>query len=188
MQSRAAILRAAAKLFSEQGFAGTSLKDVAEELGMTKGAVYHHFTNKESIAVAVVEEHYARWPVVLAEVQALGLPPLETCRELLDRVAATFRDDDMVRAGARLQIERTVHKVRLPEPYVGWVELLTRLLSEARDAGQLRAGLVPEVAASAIVAGFFGVQHVSESLHERSDLQQRWRDMADLLFRSLRTD
>ncbi|WP_399927306.1 ScbR family autoregulator-binding transcription factor [Streptomyces kanamyceticus] len=188
VESRAAILRTAARLFSEQGFTGTSLQGVAEELGMTKGVVYHHFTNKEAIAVAVVEEHYARWPAVLKEVQALRLPPLETCRELLDRVAVAFHTDVVVQAGARLQIERTSVTARLPVPYVGWVELLTSLLREARDAGQLRAEVVPEAAANAVVAGFFGVQHVSESLHGRSDLLERWRIMADLLFRSFGKD
>ncbi|MFI9205649.1 ScbR family autoregulator-binding transcription factor [Streptomyces sp. NPDC053048] len=185
VQTRAAILRAAAKLFSEHGFSGTSLQGVAEELGMTKGAVYHHFTNKESLAVALVEEHYARWPILLEDVKALGLPPLETCRELLDRVALAFHRDVVVQASARLQLERSLFNAPLPVPYVGWTELLSSLLADAKEAGQLRVDVVPEVAAGAIVSGFFGVQHVSDALHRRSDLPDRWREMGDLVFRSI---
>lgn len=47
--TREAILAAATELFSTNGFAGTSMSDLAEELGLSKAAIYHHFESKESI-------------------------------------------------------------------------------------------------------------------------------------------
>ena len=44
-----AIVTAAAKLFAERGFGSTSLEDIAEVLGVTKGALYYHVKNKEEI-------------------------------------------------------------------------------------------------------------------------------------------
>ncbi|MCF2436662.1 TetR/AcrR family transcriptional regulator [Streptomyces thinghirensis] len=65
----------AAELFTARGFRNTSVKDVADRVEMTKGAVYFHYPTKEALAVAIVEEHYARWPKVLDEVTAEGFGP-----------------------------------------------------------------------------------------------------------------
>lgn len=44
-----AIVEVAAELFARQGFGATSLDDIAERLGATKGALYYHIKNKEEI-------------------------------------------------------------------------------------------------------------------------------------------
>ena len=44
------ILDAAAYLFAQKGYAHTTLQDVIDETGLSKGAVYHHFKSKEEIA------------------------------------------------------------------------------------------------------------------------------------------
>lgn len=49
VSTRDAILETAAELFSAKGFAGTSMSDLAEKLGLSKAAIYHHFESKESI-------------------------------------------------------------------------------------------------------------------------------------------
>ena len=54
--TRAALLEAATKLFAERGFAATSLDDVARAANVTRGAVYHHFTNKLALFTAVFDE------------------------------------------------------------------------------------------------------------------------------------
>ena len=53
---RAALAVAARRRFSQMGFAGTSLDDVASDAGTTKGAVYHHFKDKKALFRAVYEE------------------------------------------------------------------------------------------------------------------------------------
>ena len=54
-QTRAALLEAAQMLFGEHGYAGTSLDEVVAQAGVTKGALYHHFADKESLFLAVYE-------------------------------------------------------------------------------------------------------------------------------------
>ncbi|OMQ16314.1 hypothetical protein A7K94_0203380 [Modestobacter sp. VKM Ac-2676] len=49
------VLDAALELFSEHGFEGTSLQDIATRLGVTKAAVYYHFHTKDEILLALVE-------------------------------------------------------------------------------------------------------------------------------------
>ena len=54
-QTRARILASALDLFSSNGYSRTTLTDVASRLGMTKGAVYWHFTSKEALLMALVD-------------------------------------------------------------------------------------------------------------------------------------
>ncbi|WP_035791765.1 ScbR family autoregulator-binding transcription factor [Kitasatospora mediocidica] len=186
VRTRAQVLEAAAVLFAERGFRGTNVQDVAAQVSMTKGAVYFHFPNKDSLAVGVVEEHYARWPVLLDRIRTKNLAPLATVEELFDRAARAFRDDPVIQAGARLQIERDYIDAPLPEPYVGWTERVATLLHDARAAGELRSGVDPDEAAAFLVAAFFGLQHISEVLNHRKDIVKRWHAMRDLTFYSLR--
>ncbi|MER7705951.1 ScbR family autoregulator-binding transcription factor [Kitasatospora sp. NPDC097605] len=180
------VLTAAAELFAARGFRHTSVQDVADRVEMTKGAVYFHFPTKEALAVAVVEEHYARWPVLLSQVTAEGHGPLETAVRMLAGAAIAFRDDIVVQAGARLQIERPQIDAELPTPYVDWTQLLATLLVRAEAAGELHPRVVPQAAARSLVAAFFGTQHISDVLHERVDIAERWAETAELLFRAIR--
>jgi len=52
--TRGELLRVAADLFAERGYAGASLDDIAHAAGLTKGALYHHFRDKRGLFEAVV--------------------------------------------------------------------------------------------------------------------------------------
>src|SRR5438552_5939089 len=54
--TRERLIEAAARAFARGGFAATSLDEVAEEAGLTKGAVYSNFDSKEDLVRAVLEE------------------------------------------------------------------------------------------------------------------------------------
>lgn len=186
VRTRSLVLRTAAELFAAKGFRETSINEVAERMQMTKGAVYHHFPSKEILAISVVEVHYERWPALLTEVRAEGLSPMDTAITLLNRVTEAFCNDPIVQAGARLQLERSLIDAPLPTPYVGWTDILSDLFHAAQEAGQLREGIAPQQAARTVIAAFFGTQHISDTLHQRADLLERWHETRDLLFLAIR--
>ena len=49
------ILETALELFAQSGYLGTSMSDIAGELGITKGALYKHYTSKQEILSSIVE-------------------------------------------------------------------------------------------------------------------------------------
>ena len=49
------ILEAALELFAQSGYLGTSMSDIANRLGITKGALYKHYTSKQEILDSIVE-------------------------------------------------------------------------------------------------------------------------------------
>jgi AcrR family transcriptional regulator len=53
--TRQRLIDVAVRLFTERSFAGTSLQMIADEMGITKAAVYHHFRTREELLAAVVD-------------------------------------------------------------------------------------------------------------------------------------
>lgn len=58
--TRARILRSAGDLFASRGYEATSIEAVLEKSGVSRGALYHHFQDKEELFVAVLEDLEAR--------------------------------------------------------------------------------------------------------------------------------
>ena len=56
IQTREQILQAARQLFAAKGYHNTSIYDLFEESGITKGALFHHWKSKEELALAVLED------------------------------------------------------------------------------------------------------------------------------------
>jgi AcrR family transcriptional regulator len=67
-QTRAALVTAGRRLFGANGFAATSVEDIAREARLTTGALYHHFPTKAAVFEAVFEQ-------VHADLQADFVPP-----------------------------------------------------------------------------------------------------------------
>jgi AcrR family transcriptional regulator len=88
-RTRAQLIDAAATVFARRGFVAASLDEVAEEAGLTKGAVYSNFDSKEDLFEAVIDERFDK--------------PLEHGVEAIENIEGTQQERAM--AGARLFID-----------------------------------------------------------------------------------
>jgi len=159
-QTRNALLDAAEAVFEQRGVAGTSLQEVAEAAGVTRGAVYWHFRDKADLynammdrAVLPFEQH---WLVAGADD---GDDPLRRLRDLLLDILRQIAGD------ARLQRVIAISTLRVE--YVGELDAIRlrhlqvstqalkrfeSLLRLAAAAGQLAPGVSPKAAAIALHA------------------------------------
>ncbi|GAA4916754.1 TetR family transcriptional regulator [Actinomycetospora succinea] len=55
--TREAVLAAARRLFTDRGYDGTSMRDIAAEVGLTTAALYYHFPAKDAILAALAQPH-----------------------------------------------------------------------------------------------------------------------------------
>ncbi|MEV8341576.1 TetR family transcriptional regulator [Streptomyces niveus] len=97
-QTKAALLEAALFQFAEHGVAATKLADVAQRAGLTRGAVYHHFTDKTALYAAVIANS---WDSVTAPVWAVldsDGPVEDRLREFLVAWLRRLREDRHFRA------------------------------------------------------------------------------------------
>ncbi|MGW4546335.1 ScbR family autoregulator-binding transcription factor [Streptomyces violaceorubidus] len=184
--TRRSLLEAAAQLFAEQGYTATSVNDISARSGRTSGAVYFHYTGKEGIAVAVVEDRFATWPQLAERYGDEAVPPLERLVALSYDIAHALARDPVTRAGARLWTERTVIKAPVPGPFALWTAATTRLLAQARLAGHVNEGVRPARAARALVPAFFGLCTLTEALEDTTVLDDRLTDWWHLTLPSLR--
>jgi len=60
------LLDAAARLFREKGYAGTTMRDIAAAAGMLAGSIYYHFPNKDALLIAVYTEGVRRISAAVA--------------------------------------------------------------------------------------------------------------------------
>ena len=58
-RTRAKLLEAARELIREKGYEHTTLQDVAQRAGMTSGAIYGNFKNRDELFIALAEVHWA---------------------------------------------------------------------------------------------------------------------------------
>ncbi|MFP3991434.1 ScbR family autoregulator-binding transcription factor [Streptomyces sp. E11-3] len=179
IHTRRTILHASAAVFADVGFPAVTIKDIADKAEMTKGAVYFHFTNKEAIAAAVADEFYRRLNEIIAPVLDGDRSSPSTVAGVLRAVARGFRDDDFIKAGARLQIERPYIKIDMPVPYVAFTELLTELLEDCRSAGTLPEGAKPAALARVLRSALFGAQHISWVQANREDVVERVEEIVE---------
>lgn len=70
--TRARILDVAARLFMERGYAGTSVRDIAAELGIANPSLYHHFRSKEAILDELLSEPLERVEAAIDEAERLS--------------------------------------------------------------------------------------------------------------------
>ena len=72
------IIDEAYKLFLQQSYEAVSISTISEAIGLTKGALYHHFTNKEDLFKAVIDKHFPHFVE----------PEAQTLREQIDMSVA----------------------------------------------------------------------------------------------------
>ena len=92
--TRQRILDIAVDLFIEQGYAGTSVRDISERLGMTKGSLYYHFASKEEVLNALVApllEDLDQFVVDAAAAGKIDRDRLERLVNLLDEHGVLLR-------------------------------------------------------------------------------------------------
>ena len=82
-ETRKKILDISFRLFSEKGYDHTTIQDIVDALGMSKGAVYHHFRSKEDILDHLYDRYYVDSGMLSDILNDSRLTGLEKLRRLL---------------------------------------------------------------------------------------------------------
>jgi AcrR family transcriptional regulator len=151
--TRQALIEAGAEVFSQRGFAASSLEGIAEAAGFTRGAVHHHFASKEELFLAVIA---ARDEGLLAGYGDAGWaadPSANVARW------QQLHGDGLVDVALRLELHAHALRNEQLRPLVAAVE---------RRAAAATAERLAQRAAAAGVRWRYPVDQVAELLHVTS--------------------
>ena len=154
-RARSALLESAARGLSRYGYGNLVLEQVAREAGYTRGAIYHHFNDKEDLARAVVEWVDQTWrsevgrlvdeqPDPVAALVALARGHAIFCRRDLARVAMALR---LEFSGQDHPVGREVERVS---------ETLVRRCARLIGAGRRARSIPPGPPARAVALALVG--------------------------------
>ena len=97
VSTREQLLRAAAHLFREQGFHGTSVAEVASAAGITKSSFYHHFASKQALLAEILTDTVSRVTPAVEAIAQADLPAVERLRAAARcHVVELIHDQDKV--------------------------------------------------------------------------------------------
>jgi AcrR family transcriptional regulator len=182
--TRQQIVRAAAECFDVTGYERTTLSDIVDGSGVTKGALYFHFKSKDDLGTVVIDEQHAISMATVSRIRATGTPALEQLVMLTHEMGRQIVEDPVVRAGIRLTLELSAAEGPAT-PYVDWIAGLDRLFHDAADEGDLSDTVDAAHLARYFVSAFTGVQLVSNVLTQRRDLDVRIDQMLDIFVPSI---
>ncbi|MCF7549411.1 TetR/AcrR family transcriptional regulator [Pseudonocardia sp. WMMC193] len=154
------ILEAAAELFRSQGYAATSVAEVAAAAGLLKGSVYHYIRTKEDLLAAIIEEAHAGTGQLGEELRASQASAVEKLRTVIERhLRGTEKNlvqvQVLFREFSTLPPERFAAVVERRDTYERAVRELVR---QGQAEGVFAAHLDPRLTAAAVLATLNSVQ------------------------------
>ena len=161
------LLDAAERVFAEKGVSRTSLQDIAQAAGVTRGAIYWHFTNKADLFNAMMARIILPMEQALQQIghDAAQDPLLELQRSLLDTMRKIATDDRtrLVFEVATLKVEYVdellVIKDRHVQAHADGKREIQRSLQEAADRRGMRLQMPVSAAAQGLQALVVGLIH-----------------------------
>jgi AcrR family transcriptional regulator len=167
MTLREKIIRESLRLFSSKGFSSTSISEILEAAGASKGGLYNHFKTKEELFSKVLSESRRVW----RNESLQGLDEIEKPIEKTKRLLENYRDRYLRGSGnlpggcifVRVSVESAELGDQWPhlaaeinEGFDRLKSMIKRLLDQSKESGELRAGTNTEYAANMLFSGMLG--------------------------------
>ncbi|MEO3759252.1 helix-turn-helix domain-containing protein [Mycobacterium sp. B14F4] len=162
--TRQRLIDAAVALFTRHSFAGTSLQMIADELGFTKAAIYHHFRTREQLLGAVLDPMLAELRTIVDDAEGR-----RTAHARAERMLSGYADLAVRNRGLAAVLAADPSVATALQQRADWADLIARQLRlladvEAGPAGEINAAMVFAGMAGAV--GSMWVQLTDDELRE----------------------
>ncbi|MBB1257659.1 ScbR family autoregulator-binding transcription factor [Streptomyces alkaliterrae] len=175
IRTRQAIVAASAEVFDEVGYEAATISEILKRSGVTKGALYFHFTSKEELAQEVLASQLRAVP----EVRKRELTLQQVIDESLLLAYLLNSGDALVRGSIRLTVDQGSPADGLDRrvPMQAWIDHGVALFGRAKADGELLPHVDAEAVARMFVGGFTGIQILSNILTGHADIAERVADL-----------
>jgi TetR/AcrR family transcriptional repressor of nem operon len=174
-ETRRRIVAAAAPIFNQHGYEGSSLSALMEATGLKKGGIYRHFASKEELAAEAFDYLWeAAWKTRMLDLdeQANGVDKLKhLIANFIDRRPPIAGGCPVLNTAVDADNGNPVLRARVGKALKFWKSYLRKVLKQAKERGEIRAGVDAEAVATLIVATLEGALMISRI--EGNDKAQR---------------
>jgi TetR/AcrR family transcriptional regulator, transcriptional repressor for nem operon len=189
-RTRERLLDAASREIYRSGFQSASLDTILASTGVTKGALYYHFKNKEGLGYAVVEE------VIAPNVHGKWVRPLQSVKDPIDALIGAVQripvQPEDVRGGCQLNnlaqemspLDAGFRK-RLETIFDAWREAVASVLREGQAHGSVRRDVDATDAAGLLIAMVEGYGSLAKNAQDPKVMKAGIKNIVDWL-KSLR--
>jgi TetR/AcrR family transcriptional regulator, transcriptional repressor for nem operon len=183
------IIHEALRQFSSKGFMSTSISDILESVGTSKGGLYNHFKSKEDLFFAVLSEAQKIW----RQRNLAGLDrferPLDKLRQILENYRDLYLADTenfpggcvFVALAVELHDQQPHLAQEINQGFDRFKDLIQRLLDQEKAAGGLRNGIDTGMAAEIVFSGILGACVTYTLVKSRENLDCTIRGLIDYL-------
>lgn len=188
-ETRAKILQAAMEEIHEKGFRAASLEAILTNAGVTKGALYHHFKNKEAVGYAIVDEMLMGWIInAFVEPMKNQADPIAAFQELIRNQVAMVTPETICK-GCPLHnlmqemspIDETFRQ-KLMNVYEVWRGSIVNMLKQAQQLEHIPKHINADKMATYILAtieGGIGHAKSSQDIHRLNDAMETLIDVLE---------
>jgi AcrR family transcriptional regulator len=161
VEAREKILETATRLFSAQGYANTSLSQVAKEAQVSKALIFWHFENKEKLFRTAVQRTLEPYFINVVD-ELEGLSEVDQIARLIDEYYA-FVSRNLY--SVKFFLSLILHEEKHPDDLVGHMSelqrvyrnLLADIIEHGRQTGVFRTNVNPPLDAGVIMSALHGV-------------------------------
>jgi TetR/AcrR family acrAB operon transcriptional repressor len=173
-KARADLLAIASDCFARHGFAGTSIDRVAKAAGVTKGAIYYHFRDKEDLLAAAVADGVRAFEAGVQRAVE-EVPADEALRQIAKVCVRNTRAGDNTRFTIKLMVEAIDSMPQVSDQLQGMMRrfraFLRNIGRRGQNQGLFRGEVDADIAAATFTSGVLGAQVQFYQDEERLDLE-----------------
>jgi AcrR family transcriptional regulator len=171
-QAKAAILKAARRLFAERDYAAVSIRDIAAAAGVSHGLLQHHFGTRQQLVAAVIVSEIAEFAATPRTLPDGAADDFERLRAELSAGMTRFRDYALLILRAELA---GAEPEKLLDPHAQTpAKMLASSIRRLQAGTAHRPGaLDPDLVAAYVMAGFFSFQAMAPWLMASVGLEPR---------------
>jgi TetR/AcrR family transcriptional repressor of nem operon len=164
-QTRRKIVEAAAPIFNQHGYEGSSLNDLMKATGLKKGGIYRHFSSKEELAAEAFDYTWeSAWNVRLLHVdeQANGIDKLkQLIANFVEHRSPVAGGCPILNTAIDADDGNPVLRARVAKALRSWVTRLQTIVEQAQKRGEARADADAKAVGTLIVASLEGALMMS---------------------------
>jgi len=164
-QTRRKIVEAAAPIFNQHGYEGSSLNDLMAATGQKKGGIYRHFSSKEELAAEAFDYTWeAAWNARLLHVdeKTSGIAKLkQLIANFVEYKSPVAGGCPILNTATDSDDGNSVLRARVAKALRSWLSRLQAMVEQAQESGEIRPDVDPKVVATLIVASLEGAVMMS---------------------------